>query len=107
MKATYTLVIIAFGLLGWFLSTRTTAYATPREFKIISKDTINFKSQIQPLLVKNCSPCHFPGGKMYEKLPFDKEETIVNHEPGVFKRIKKENEVSLVKQFIDQYRKLN
>ena len=68
-------------------------------------DTINFKTQVQPLLQKNCSPCHFPGGKMYEKLPFDKGETIVSHESGVFKRIKKEEEVKLVKQYIDEKRK--
>ena len=72
-----------------------------------SNDTVNFKTQVQPILVKNCSPCHFPGGKMYEKLPFDKGETIVTHEPGVFKRLKKEDEVKLVKQYIDENKKEN
>ncbi|MEP6948032.1 MAG: hypothetical protein ABI863_02100 [Ginsengibacter sp.] len=42
-----------------------------------SKDTISFTSQILPILVSHCSPCHFTGGKMYERLPFDTRETIV------------------------------
>ena len=68
-------------------------------------DTVNFKTQVQPILQKNCSPCHFPGGKLYEKLPFDKGETIVSHEAGVFKRLKKEDEVRLVKRYIDENKK--
>ncbi len=65
-------------------------------------DTINFKTQLQPILQKNCSPCHFTGGKMYEKMPFDKSETILNHEAGISKRFKNENELTILKQFIEQ-----
>ena len=65
-------------------------------------DTINFKTQVQPVLEKNCSPCHFPGGKLYEKLPFDKGETISNHTAGILKRIKKEEEVKLIRQYTAQ-----
>ncbi len=65
-------------------------------------DTINFKTQLQPILQKNCSPCHFTGGKMYEKMPFDKGETIINHEAGILKRIKNENELVIFKQFIQE-----
>lgn len=69
----------------------------------LSSDTIDFKTQIQPILQKNCSPCHFPGGKMYEKMPFDKGETISSHET-VAKRLKDENETALIKNFIQQNR---
>ncbi|HVE60952.1 MAG TPA: hypothetical protein VNA26_03985 [Chitinophagaceae bacterium] len=65
-------------------------------------DTINFKTQIQPIFQKNCSPCHFTGGKMYEKMPFDKGETILSHEAGIVKRIKDTNELILVKRFIKE-----
>ena len=64
-------------------------------------DTILFSSQVQPILVKNCSPCHFPGGKMYERMPFDKDTTIINHEAGVLRRIKGE-ENSIIKAFVQQ-----
>ena len=65
------------------------------------KDTIHFSSQIQPILVKNCSPCHFTGGKMYERMPFDKDTTIINHEAGVLRRIKGEENL-IIKTFIQQ-----
>jgi hypothetical protein len=65
------------------------------------KDTIHFASQIQPILVKNCSPCHFTGGKMYERMPFDKDTTIINHEKGILKRIKGD-ENTLLRSFIQQ-----
>ena len=68
---------------------------------MLSKDTIDFTSQVQPILVKNCSPCHFTGGKMYEKMPFDKDTTIINHEKGILKRIKGDEQVVL-KTFIQQ-----
>lgn len=65
-------------------------------------DSIDFKMQVQPVLQKNCSPCHFPGGKLYEKMPFDNGITIINHESGILKRIKKDDEAKLIRQFISQ-----
>jgi hypothetical protein len=38
---------------------------------------------------------------MYERLPFDKDTTIINHESGVLKRIKGD-ENTLIKSFIQQ-----
>jgi hypothetical protein len=35
-----------------------------------------FASDIRPILESRCQPCHFQGGQMYDKLPFDKPETI-------------------------------
>ena len=64
------------------------------------KDTVRFSSQVQPILVKNCSPCHFTGGKMYEKLPFDKDTTIINHSAAILKRIKNEDENAILKSFV-------
>ena len=53
---------------------------------------IDFDKEIKPIFIKNCSPCHFPGGKMYERLPFDKDTTIFNHSAGILKRIKNKEE---------------
>jgi hypothetical protein len=66
----------------------------------VTQDTISYARLIQPILVTHCSPCHFPGGKLYDKLPFDNPETILNHQPGVFKRIKDVKEIQLIKDFI-------
>ena len=69
-------------------------------------DTIQFASQIQPILVSHCSPCHFPGGKMYERLPFDKAETILKlNEARLLMRIKDEKEKSLITAFIEENKK--
>ena len=66
--------------------------------------TRDFKMVIQPILQKNCAPCHFPGGKMYARMPFDNPETILNHEPGALKRFNVKNEKELVRQFIENKR---
>ena len=70
-------------------------------FSVVS-DTINYQLKIQPILQKTCSPCHFPGGKMYAKMPFDNGKTIVDHQAGILKRIKDEQQVVLIKQYIQQ-----
>lgn len=76
----------------------------PRQENITSLriDSLGFKTDIQPILQKNCTPCHFPGGKMYGKMPFDKGETIINHEAGVLRRFNDKKENALIKQFIEQ-----
>ena len=89
-------------LFGWLGTTTKKPPVIPVAQKTISlKDTIHFASQIQPILVKNCSPCHFTGGKMYERMPFDKDTTIINHEAGVLRRIKEEENL-FIKTFIQQ-----
>ena len=67
-----------------------------------AKDTINFATQIQPILQKNCSPCHFTGGKMYERMPFDASQTLLSHKEGILKRFKQEEDSSLLTKYIDQ-----
>jgi len=39
---------------------------------------------------------------MYERLPFDKDSTIVAHGEGILRRIKEEQEKELIKQYIQQ-----
>src|SRR5678815_5292131 len=62
---------------------------------------IDFNTRVKPIFVNHCSPCHFTGGKMYERLPFDKDTTIINHEAGILRRIKGEENL-IIKTFIDQ-----
>ena len=68
-------------------------------------DTLDFKTDIQPILVSHCSPCHFPGGKMFERLPFDKAETVLTLNERLLKRIKDTKENTLIKDFINQSKK--
>src|SRR4026207_178990 len=96
--------ILLFGLFG--SSLKKPAIVIPEKEKpaLLLTDTINFTSQVQPILIKNCSPCHFTGGKMYERMPFDKDTTIINHENGVLKRIKGD-ENTLIKTYILQHKR--
>jgi hypothetical protein len=73
-----------------------------QEINRIDPIAIGFDKEIKPIFIKNCSPCHFAGGKMYEKLPFDKETTIINHSAAILKRIKNEEENTLLSNFISQ-----
>jgi hypothetical protein len=38
---------------------------------------VKFKDDVAPLLSEKCRPCHFEGGKVFEKLPFDQYQTVV------------------------------
>ena len=100
--------LVLFGaifLFGWLgSSTRKPSGITVSQKTMSVKDTIHFASQIQPILIKNCSPCHFTGGKMYERMPFDKDTTIINHEAGILKRIKGEENL-MIKTFVHQNKK--
>ena len=96
-------IIIFTGMILWVIS------IPPKEKKSLLlqeqaffKDTIEFKTAIQPILIKNCSPCHFPGGKMFEKLPFDKPETVLLLNERLLKRIKDSKENEVIKEFISQ-----
>ena len=93
--------ILLYGLLGSSLKKPNIPIPERKKTTLIVTDTIDFTSQVQPILVKNCSPCHFTGGKMYERMPFDKDTTIINHEKGILKRIKGE-ENTVLKTFIQQ-----
>ena len=68
-----------------------------------AKDTASFLQEIEPILVKNCSPCHFPGGKVYTKMPFDAALTIIGlKKDRVLMRIKDEAQKDLVRKYIEQ-----
>lgn len=72
--------------------------------EIISEPgSLGFKTIIQTILQKNCSPCHFPGGKIYAAMPFDKAESIIRHEVGVLKRFKNnKKENNMVTAFLEK-----
>src|SRR6266481_4426481 len=62
----------------------------------------SFETQIRPIFQARCQPCHFSGGKVYDKMPFDKPETITRLGTKLFTRIKDEKEQSLIREFLAQ-----
>ena len=63
---------------------------------------IDFETQIRPLLQEKCSPCHFPGGRMYERMPFDREETIRTLGSSLETRLKDPVDIDLLRTFLAQ-----
>ena len=59
-----------------------------------------FASDIRPILESRCQPCHFQGGQIYEKLPFDKPETITKLGTKLFTRIKNEDQQRVIREFL-------
>ncbi len=51
-------------------------------------DDAAFDATVRPLLARTCAPCHNPGGKLYDRLPFDRAEMIRAHRDGVLRRLK-------------------
>src|SRR6266436_5033797 len=62
----------------------------------------DFESEIKPIFQARCQPCHFQGGQVYDKMPFDKPETITRLGAKLFTRIKDEKEQRLIREFLAQ-----
>jgi len=60
----------------------------------------DFASTVKPLLEKKCQPCHFTGGKMYDRLPFDRAETIRKLGEKLFTRIREEPDRAVIRAFL-------
>jgi len=65
-------------------------------------ERIDFAKQILPILEEKCSPCHFPGGRMYERLPFDRQETIRTLGKATLTRLRDPADQELMRSFLDQ-----
>jgi len=63
---------------------------------------IDFATQIRPILESRCQPCHFSGGKVYQRMPFDRPETIKTLGTKLFTRLKDENERRVIRDFLAQ-----
>ncbi|MGH9382521.1 MAG: hypothetical protein ACRD2Z_18230 [Thermoanaerobaculia bacterium] len=59
-----------------------------------------FAAKIAPMLAERCQPCHFPGGVMYDRLPFDQPETIRSLGDKLFSRIRDEQERQWIRDFL-------
>jgi hypothetical protein len=63
---------------------------------------VDFVQNVRPILESRCRPCHFEGGRMYARLPFDRAETIRTLGDRLFTRIKTEDEQALIRRFLAQ-----
>lgn len=73
-----------------------TAVAAPASPAEAQSEPVSFASQVRPMLEARCTPCHFPGGVMYERLPFDREATIRRLGTRLFTRIQEPKDQDLI-----------
>lgn len=67
-----------------------------------NKARVDFETQLKPIFQSKCMPCHFSGGKVYDRLPFDQPATIRKLGTRLFTRIKDENDRRLIEDFLTQ-----
>ena len=56
---------------------------------------------MRPILASRCAPCHNPGGRMYERLPFDDAEVVASHREGVARRLKDPDERAAFERWLE------
>jgi hypothetical protein len=78
------------------------ASLAPVSTSTTEKARVDFETQLKPIFKSKCMPCHFSGGQVYERLPFDKPETIRKLGTKLFTRIKAENDRRLIEDFLTQ-----
>ena len=68
----------------------------------ITNARVDFETQLKPIFQSKCMPCHFSGGKVYDRLPFDNPATIRKLGTKLFTRIKEEHDRKLIEDFLSQ-----
>jgi hypothetical protein len=101
------LVVVAVALLLLESGSKARPAYTTREATRIAETSrpaarVDFDTQIKPMLQSKCMPCHFSGGQMYERLPFDKPATIRKLGTRLFTRIREEDKRRLIEDFLAQ-----
>ena len=74
----------------------------PKSRSAPASTRVDFATQIRPIFQSSCQPCHFNGGAMYQRLPFDRPETIKSLGTKLFSRIKDEENRRLIREFLSQ-----
>lgn len=96
------LLIEAGGVVKPAGTTSIAASSAPVSCDSTPKSRVDFESQLKPIFKAKCMPCHFSGGQIYDRLPFDKPETIRKLGTKLFTRIKDEHDRRLIEDFLTQ-----
>jgi hypothetical protein len=107
MRIVLLLIAIVFLLVdsGGGVKPARTAWAMPSATASAAsapKARVDFDTQVKPIFQSKCMPCHFSGGQMYDRLPFDKPATIRKLGTKLFTRIKDEHDRKLIEDFLTQ-----
>ena len=67
-----------------------------------SPEAVSFEASVRPLLARTCTPCHVPGGRMYERMPFDQPAVVLSHKEGVLRRLKNPEDRQVLERWFAQ-----
>ena len=67
------------------------AVAAPPGARATAAGPSVFLATVRPRLAERCAPCHNPGGRMYERMPFDEPRVLREHQKGLLRRLKGED----------------
>lgn len=99
-------LFLILGVVGYHHTRRTSSSAVTQKLATLSFASTaakpDFETQIKPIFQARCQPCHFQGGKVYDKMPFDKPETINRLGEKLFTRIKDKEEQRVIREFLSQ-----
>ena len=56
-----------------------------------------FATVVRPVLKTHCAPCHEPGGRLYDRLPFDNPKVVSSHSEKILRRLKDEDKEALTR----------
>jgi hypothetical protein len=59
----------------------------------------SFERSIKPMLARSCTPCHVPGGKMYDRLPFDNPDVVRSRLDSILRRLKAAKDRTLLEEW--------
>lgn len=63
-----------------------------------ASSSVDFASDVAPILSR-CRPCHYPGGVMHSRMPFDDPDTVRKTGEKLFTRIKDEKDRAVLRRF--------
>ena len=102
MLLKYSILFLLFLVMSLYGAIPGKQRATPTMDIKVNSASITFDTDVKPIFERHCNPCHFPGGKLYDRLPFDQASTIIKHEQGILKRISDADEVKMIREFVQQ-----
>lgn len=68
----------------------------------LTRPRLEFAKDVQPILRAHCTPCHFPTGIMWIRMPFDDPQTLRDKSEAILKRIDDPEEAKKIREFLEQ-----
>lgn len=93
--------VLVFSILPPSVQTAQPVTLLSRENASAADTLFTFTQHLAPLLKENCTPCHFAGGKVFEKYPFDSYATVFRLRKKLGTRLKSPEQTAILSRWIE------